>query len=284
MKKRSILLSFILSLFLVLLSSCKSGNVKGEVYKDAELYKAGNQEYAEFIKKLDVSWSMGKVTLVQDINLQTIVIEEDSDLDDEHKVHTYLNNGTLFVKFWGSGVQGLVLGTDKHVTIKYPSAVDLIDIVVTSGTLEADYIASRKIDIVRTSGTTKIKKIETDELLFTQTSGKTTIQEIVSEDIQMHSTSGGVVINKIDCETFDLVYTSGGINITFNTVLKADIDGTSGSQTITIPESGATIHYHVTNGSFKCNLAGREEDHTFVIGDGNAKINLSVTSGNIIIK
>ena len=258
--------------------------MKGEVYKDSELYKTGSQEYAEPIKKLDVSWSMGKVTLVQDINLASVVILEENELDDEHKVHTYLKDGTLFVKFWGSGVQGMVLGTDKHVTIKYPSAIELIDLVVTSGTLEADYIASNKIDIVRTSGLTKIGKIETDELLYTQTSGNTTIQEIVSEDIQMHSTSGGVVINKIDCTTFDLVYTSGGINLKFNTVEKADIDGTSGSQTITIPESGATIHYHVTNGSFKSSLDGREEDHSLVVGDGNAKINLSVTSGNIIIK
>lgn len=284
MKKKNILISFILSLFLIVLSSCKSGNVRGEVYKDSEKYLAGNQTYNESIKKLDLSWSMGKVTLVQDVNVQAIEIIEENELEDKYKVHTYLNDGTLYVKFWESGAKGFVLGTDKYVTIKYPSAVELIDIVVTSGTLEADYLASKKIDVVRTSGTTKINKIEADELLYVQTSGNTNIQELNCEKTQMHSTSGRVIINKIDCEMFNLVYTSGGINLKFNTAVTVNVSGTSGTQTITLPESGASVHYHVTSGSFRCSREGREEDHLIVIGDGDAQFDLSVSSGNIIIK
>ena len=284
MKKKNILISFILSLFLIVLSSCKSGNVRGEVYKDSEKYLVGNQIYNESIKKLDLSWVMGKVTLVQDVNVQAIEIIEDNNLEDKYKVHTYLNGDTLYVKFWESGAHGFVLGTDKYVTIKYPSAVELIDIVVTSGTLEADYLASKKVDIIRTSGTTKINKIEADELLYTQTSGNTNIQELSCEDAQMHSTSGRILINKIDCETFKLVYTSGGINLKFNTAINVKVSGTSGTQTITLPENGASVHYHVTSGSFRCNRDGREEDHLIVIGDGKAEFNLSVTGGNVVIK
>ena len=284
MKKKNILISFILSLFLIVLSSCKSGNVRGEVYKDSEKYLAGNQTYNESIKKLDLSWSMGKVTLIQDVNVQAIEIIEENELEDKYKVHTYLNDGTLYVKFWESGAKGFVLGTDKYVTIKYPSAVELIDIVVTSGTLEADYLASKKIDVVRTSGTTKINKIEADELLYTQTSGNTNIQELSCEKAQMHSTSGRVIINKIDCEMFNLVYTSGGINLKFNTAVTVNVSGTSGTQTIALPESGASVHYHVTSGSFRCSREGREEDHLIVIGDGDAQFDLSVSSGNIVIK
>ncbi len=284
MKKKNILISFILSLFLIVLSSCKSGNVRGEVYKDSEKYLAGNQTYNESIKKLDLSWSMGKVTLIQDVNVQAIEIIEENELEDKYKVHTYLNDGTLYVKFWESGAKGFVLGTDKYVTIKYPSAVELIDIVVTSGTLEADYLASKKIDVVRTSGTTKINKIEADELLYTQTSGNTNIQELSCEKAQMNSTSGRVIINKVDCEMFNLVYTSGGINLKFNTAVTVNVSGTSGTQTITLPESGASVHYHVTSGSFRCSRDGREEDRLIVIGDGDAQFDLSVSSGNIVIK
>ena len=100
----------------------------------------------------------------------------------------------------------------------------------------------------------------------------------------MHSTSGRILINKIDCEMFNLVYTSGGINLKFNTATYVKVFGTSGTQTITLPDSGATVHYHVTSGSFRCNRDGREEDHLIVIGDGKAEFNLSVTRGNVVIK
>ena len=284
MKKKHILLSLILSLFLILLSSCKGGNARAEVYDDAEKYLVGNQTYSEVIKNLNISWVMGKVTLVQDVNVQAIEIIEENDLENKYKVHSYLSDGTLYVKFWESGVQGVVLGTDKYVTIKYPSAVESINVVVTSGTVEADYLASKKVNIVRTSGTTKIGKMEADDLRYIQTSGNTNINQLISEKTQVHTTSGRVLINKIECETFNLIYTSGGINLEFISATNVKVLGTRGTQTIVLPEEGATVHYRLTSGSFKCHREGEEKNHTVVIGDGKAQFDLSVSSGNVIIK
>lgn len=252
-----------LGLFSLGLSSC--GTRMGD-YADAEKYTAGNIEYSNVeVKKIDIDWISGSLTLVEDENATGIKVFEVTDLTEkEALVHTYCHDDTLSVKYFASGYWCNAFNYKKELTITYRPGLDILDINLTSGFLNASNIRAKEFDLDLTSGSANISNL-------------------VAEDADIDLTSGSVTFGKINAKKFDIDMTSGTASVVYEAIEKSSFSLTSGNINMTLPIDGGTVKVSKTSGSVKVNREGTFSDNTYKFDDGNADIKVSMTSGILTI-
>lgn len=258
------LLSTILLGFIgISLSSCTSYGT----YDDADKYLVGNQTYNENITSLDIDWESGTLTIVEDETITGVKIEEETNLTNEKElVHSYLDNGELKIKFFASGYSKFGFRSfKKNLTLTYHPGFTDIEIDLTSGTFNANSLTADKVDVDLTSGSANI-------------------DTITAKEVDVDFTSGRATINHINVNEFDSDMTSGSMTVAFDKVNKASFDLTSGSIDMTLPSDGGTVKVNKTSGSVSAIRECTFSNNIYKFGDGNADIDVGMTSGKLTIR
>lgn len=147
-----LLLTFIICLLFV--SGCHySGKYK---YSESSKYQVLTSKVSfknDEIRKIDIDWIVGDISIeVSD----TFTLEEqtDSDLDNKYRLHYYLNNYTLYIKYFKSGVS-TNKDIDKSIKIQIPENVNLneIEIDTITSKLEINNIKTKYLNINCINGT-----------------------------------------------------------------------------------------------------------------------------------
>ena len=245
------------------LTSC--GTMYG-TYRDANKYVIGDQNYQEEINVLDIDWVSGSVTLIEDENIQGVKVEEVTNTtNDKERVHSYLNDGELKIKYFASGYRRLNSSyLKKELTVTYRPGLSKINIDLTSGSLTAENITA-------------------DTFVLDMTSGTASINTITAQTVNTDLTSGGILINSLSARELESDLTSGAIEVGFSYIENADFDLTSGDIKMTLPEDGGKVKVSKTSGSVnayrECTISG----NTYTFGNGLADIKVSMTSGKLKI-
>ena len=283
MKKVLIIAIVMIMALITIFTGCNvEGVVFAEKYDNEDLYLCGNQEYSDEINSIDISWKCGLIKFIESED-NKIVIEEENNLEDSKKVHSYLDNGTLYVRFWQSGKKDKVKAKDKHLTIKYPKCQD-ISIVGTSCILVADNINCNNLTIVKTSGEVVSENINCKNLDITTTSGAIAIGSINADNINIGTTSGSFECGNINTSILNFGATSGSFDAEINKASIISINGTSSSVNLKLGDFGSTITYQSTSGSFLCTKEHSTINGKTVIGDGSCMISVNTTSGSLNIR
>lgn len=260
--------SFFKTLILPLLSltSCLSIS-RYDSYPDANKYLVGNQEYKENISSLDIDWLSGNLVLIEDSTIEGVKVEEYTNLTkDEEKVHSYLNNGELKIKFFASNYHRLLRNSNykKDLVITYKPKLTNLKIELTSGSCTAANLTPSDCNINITSGNIEINNI-------------------VSNTIHLDGTSGNMELNKIETKEFYSDITSGDLNTAFASVEKAKMSLTSGDIDLTIPTSGGKVKVSKTSGLVTTNRQCTINNGEYTFGSGESIIEVSMTSGRLTI-
>ena len=235
----------LLGLMVLSLTSC--GTHVGH-YANADKYLAGNQTYTEEITAIDIDWISGSVTLVEDETITGVKVEEVTDLEKEKEwVHSYIDNGKLMIKFFASNTWcSKMFGYTKELTVTYHPGLESVNVNLTSGSLKAESITAKEVDIDMTSGKANI--------------------------------------NKIAADSVDADLTSGTITVGFTSINKGSFDLTSGKINMTLPSDGGTVKVSKTSGNVSTERECSVNNSTYKFGSGAAQIDVSMTSGKLIIK
>lgn len=300
---KKIVISIIVIVFIIFcFTACTyEGIIFEEEYENAGLYLCGNQKYTDKITNIDISWKNGLVKLIQSDD-EIITIEEENDLDDSKKVHTYVENETLYIKYWQSGKKDKVKAKDKHLTIKYPKCQN-INIVGSSCIIAADDIDCESLNVISTSGEIVVENINCNTLSLASTSGAISIGNINATNVDLGTTSGKISLGSVNVSSLIVGSTSGSFNcgsvnvndLKFDTtsgsfnakVTQANtikISSTSGSVDMSLGDLGASINYETNSGSLSCEPKYSYINGEIVIGDGACDINIKTTSGSIKIR
>ncbi len=236
------------------------------VYPDADKYTAGNVLMADIeVKKIDIDWISGSVTLVEDENAVGVDIREETTLTDEKAlVHSYYHDGILSVKYFASGYWCRQFNYKKDLTITYKPGLDSLKVDLTSGSLNADNLHAQDFDLDLTSGSVNIKYL-------------------VADDVDIDLTSGSVNIEKLNTKNFDADLTSGKVGIGFEAVEKATFELTSGTINMGLPTDGGTVKVTKTSGKVVANRECTINENAYKFGSGTADIRVKMTSGTLTI-
>jgi hypothetical protein len=262
--RKQIALIGLFSLMSISLTGC--GTHVG-YYANADKYLAGNQTYEEEISSIDIDWISGSVTLVEDETVTGVKVEEVTDLTKEKEwVHSYIDNGKLMIKFFASNTWcSKMFGYTKELTVTYHPGLESVNVDLTSGSLKAESITATDVNI-------------------DMTSGKANVNKIVADSVDVDLTSGDIEIKDITAKEFDADLTSGTITVGFTSINKGSFDLTSGKINMTLPSDGGTVKVSKTSGSVSTERECSVNNSTYKFGSGAAQIDVSMTSGKLIIK
>ena len=259
-----VILVVVLLCAVIITSTGMFGKIGG--YANAELYTSGDTEITEDIKKIDVSWTSGKVTVAYHAE-NTVSLKESAKraLSDDEKLQWWVDGDTLRVQFTKPGIRWNM--PEKELTITLPEDIRLqqANIGTTSGDIEIPALKAEVLILDATAGHIRACA-ETDKAEVNTTSG--------DQELEFNGSATQIRINS----------TSGSIDTELGKMKQLSINVTSGNVTAKLPETpGFTADVHTTAGDFTYGLALTREGDKYVCGDGSGTVDIHTTAGNVRI-
>lgn len=272
------------ALLSAVLSSC--GAFGGKLYKDSDKYISGNFTYdSANIKKVEVSWVYGNVN-VSCGEGELNVYETGEDIDEDEKLHYYIDGDTLKVQFCKPGYSMDTSGfgkVTKDLFIAVPTGAEL-SFNTTSANVTADEITAKSLKLKTVSGGVDINSLRTEgDAELNTTSGKITVPECGVKNLKVKTVSGDVSIDGISAADIDYNSTSGSGVFGFVSVKEMESVTVSGNVTIKLNGSGASVVMKSVSGKLYTELEHTKNAKAYVFGDGKTDLRLVTTSGNAYI-
>lgn len=218
----------------------------GETYENAKAYQTGDfSGDGKQINALAVYWRSGEIAITESEDNSVRIHESGKNLTEDEKMHYYLKDGQLEVRFCASGATIEVKPKDKHLQIEVPKNVNL--------------------SIHSTSADVKTKYLEQEQILVATMSGDIEIGEVVAEEGNFSSSSGDINLDKTQASEIAITTASGDVELS-------------------LPEEGAEVKYTTTGGDLNTDLKYTKTGKTYVFGKGKTNLTIQSTNGDLKIK
>lgn len=208
-------------------------------YDNASEYKPGDREIDEKVTKINIDYISGDVTInTHDSDKVSVKETANIDLRDPQKVHTWVNDGTLYVRFCQSIKRINFTNIHKKLELTLPSARDLEDVTVevSSGNLNCSGITSGSFTSHLSSGNLTCKDITAGGFDAKLSSGNANVDGS-GKNIKIKASSGNINIKQSgDCSSMTIDSSSGNITTEADKVSKMDVHASSGNITVTANE------------------------------------------------
>ena len=259
------------------------------LYDNGDKYEAGDRDITEKIESINIAYMSGEVVMTEtDADVVSIKETSPKELDDKRKVHTWVDGSTLYVRYCASA-RGLELNNlDKKLTIDIPRNIELSDVKLELSSGDADISCSAKnYDLNASSGGINLtQRGDSDSINMEVTSGGISVNYESVDKINVSASSGSIYLKGNSVNDFKSEVTSGNGDYTFNQLPKsASLSASSGNINIYIPkDADLTLTAKKSSGDMSTEHAFTKDGDTYVSGSGTNKMNVSVTSGDIMIK
>lgn len=299
----------IMSLVVILFSGCRvhisTGGrdyMSGETYPDAESYQTGSFTYtAAEVTAVEIYWRSGEVELIE-TEEEELQVSESGDLPRESAMHWLLDNGTLRIRFCGSGEKIDVDPNDKYPTVELPKGIALsvhttsaavkaetleqqnVLVAALSGRTELGEVTAQSVDLSSSSGSIAAESIMADTLRCGSSSGTVWIERAVVETVGIKTSSGSVKLDEVSAEGITVGSSSGSVKLGLTAIGEAEIHTSSGSITLRLPEEGASLTYSAGGGKLHTALAYERRGDLYVFGSGTGSITVESGSGSLTVK
>lgn len=240
----------IILLFFMFLVGC-DGDISMnnyQTYKNSEKYLVGNLE-VDGINEIIIDWIYGSVNIEKNNDHNISVIEETSETKEEYKMHYFIDNGRLDIKFMGAKCQMPVHNIQKNLLIKIPSDLQKLDINVVSANVKLNSVATQELEINTLSGEIEVKNLKSEIVSIDGMSGKILIDDAIATKLDIENTSGQILIKNVEANVIDITNVSGKNsldNCSINTRL--EIKSSSGGIEATLNKSPLTIDFDTVSG------------------------------------
>ncbi|MBR4947885.1 MAG: DUF4097 family beta strand repeat protein [Clostridiales bacterium] len=261
------------------LTGCDFGvfNVLTYTYDNSEKYTAGDREISDKITTIDIDYVSGDVTLNgSDTDKVTVKETANKDLDDAHKVHTWVDGSTLYVRYCESTKKISFNRIEKKLELNIPGAQDLdnLSIKISSGDFKCDGVTAGKLNANSSSGDVGISckasdidlKVSSGDIVLNQegmggsvniksSSGTVDYTQTGSNDqIIIKSSSGGVKADVEKASSLSIDVSSGAIAIDADDVADLNAKASSGDMNITLGNVPQNSKLDSSSGDIRLNV------------------------------
>ena len=309
MKKVSFITAAAMAVSMMGMCSCSFGFFNSAsigTYENADKYTAGDLETNEKIESVDIEWATGTVDVITgDSDKVTVTETCKGDLSEKEKVHTWVNDGVLYVKFCASGEK--VTNSEKKVEITLPKGTELekFSAEASSGDMTVDGISAKSTYMEASSGDVSFSG---DAGKFSAETSSGNIRFSGEADtISTEASSGEVVIDQSgDSKSISAETSSGEIEINADSTDKLSTESSSGDHTIKLGEmpsdtvidtsSGDVELYLPEDSEFKATIdtssgdvsyelpLTKTGDESYTCGSGNNELSIETSSGDVKIR
>ena len=278
------------------------------VYENGEKYTAGDRDISDKIENINIDYMSGNVTLVG-TSTDAVSIREttNKEIEDKKKVHTWVDGGTLYVRYCASGRGFNFDNIEKNLEITIPEDVKLSNVKVdissggfTGSNFEADSLdadassgginancSAKNIKLDVSSGSIVLNQKGLSDLVELEaSSGHIDANVETVTDMSVNISSGKIALNAKEVKTFKSNASSGDSQYTFLSVPESSVIGSSsGDIDIFIPEDAdVAADVSVSSGDIRYDLPFTKEGKAYKLGNGKYNMKISASSGDITIK
>lgn len=249
-------------------------------------YQVGSISFVGEVKKLDLDWTNGSVTVCA-YEGDEIVIQEPEQEKDADRLRWKLENGTLTVHEFRSGHVSL---TQKSKTLELllpaSQAASLTEVKLdgVSATLRLEDLSAERFELDTTSGSITLKNCTGGKLDVDAVSGGCTVEDSEIGQCSIDTTSGEVRLAGV-FESIEIDGVSAGMQIEATSALKTlEIDTVSGGCKLRLPaDAGFTLKCDSASGSARVNGFEnlRIDGSRYLCGDASAEYEFSSISGSL---
>ena len=257
------------------------------VYDHAKQYIAGDAVIDGKVQALEIDWISGSVSVTASPD-DTVTITEitDKSLNDDMRVHWWLDGSTLRIKFCASGLKLYSNYGKKALTVSVPETLLLseLDIDSASADVRVNAAGAKTIRVDTASGdVTFDNSCDMQSIRIDTASGKQSITAGHVETAKLNSASGSIRITADTIENLNVNTASGDIRCNLQEAPdECRIDTASGKVEVGLPEdAGFTLKVSTASGRLNSDFAMKKTDKTYTCGDGEGRIKIDTASGNI---
>ena len=250
--------------------SCKpSAERSFRVYEDGEKYAAGEFACdATGIKRIEIDWVGGNVEVEQTPQNKVVVFEDEDGLLEEKRLHTYLSDGVLRIKYCRSGHLGKIDEMQKNLQVDMPKGVDV------------------KINTVRAN--VYLGVLETGDLEICTDTGCIEGENILCENAKIQTNSGYIGVGLLTVDEMEVSSVSGDIHLGAPNGLNSKIKTLDGDVTLYLwGDVYALIDFKTQSGELKTErkYVSKEDKYLLLaVGQELRKISVETTSGHLRIE
>ena len=284
---------------------CLAGWYAGSVADD---YTSGGATITDAVEAFEIHWTSGSVTVAYH-DADTVILEETADraINGNDRMCWKMDGKKLVVEYNTPGFFDFLSFSkpSKALTVTLPKGIRLkqADIIATSADIIVPELTAEEVALGSTSGDVKAE-VTAPVVYGESTSGNVTLKvngkaknvklgatsgslSLILEEAEkadLGTTSGEVSLEAENVKEARLGTTSGGIRVKVKTFGKMKIGATSGSVDAELSaEPGFTAEVSTTSGDFDSEMPLAKNGNTWSCGDGSAKLEIGVTSGNVKI-
>ena len=274
----------------------------------ADDYTSGGATITDAVEELEIDWTSGSVT-VSYHDADTVVLEETADraINGNDRMRWKMDGKKLVVEYSTPGFFDFLNFSkpSKALTVTLPKGASLkkADIIATSADIIVQELTAEEVALGSTSG--DVKAEVTAPIVYGEsTSGSVTLKvNGKAENVKMGATSGNLSLILDEAEKADLGTTSGEVSLDAGNVKEVKLGTTSGEIRVKVKafgkmkigatsgsvdaelsaEPGFTAEVSTTSGDFSSDMPLAKNGNTWSCGDGSAKLEIGVTSGNVKI-
>lgn len=278
-------------------------------YANADRYTAGDAEFTDEIRRIEIDWPSGSVNLVPHAK-DTVLLSEAAEegMPEELRVHWWLEGSTLHVRFSASGAKQRAFNSwRKELTLTVPEALSLdgVEIRTASATVAAEGLAAETLDISTASGSIRLdcaanairlnsasgsvqltQRDSAAEVYIDTASGRIEAELGHVDAAQLESASGRIALAAGSVDTLTAKTASGTITCAMEAAPSAcRLRSTSGDVALSLPEhADFTAKVSTTSGDFESDFALKKDGRSYICGSGSAGIEIDTTSGDVSIR
>ena len=220
------------------LTGCNFGffNAFTYTYDNSEKYTAGDREIEDKITTIDIDYVSGDVKLNgSDTDKVTVKETANKDLDDAHKVHTWVDGSTLYVRYCESTKSITFNNINKKLELNIPGDRELDDLTIkiSSGDFNCGGITTGKLNAHSSSGDIGISCKASDIELKASSGDIVLNQEGMGGSVNIKSSSGTVDYTQTGSnDSINIKSSSGGVRADVEKASSLAVDVSSGLITI----------------------------------------------------
>lgn len=277
MKKKlclKLIFSCLIIMLMCTLTGCSKLLVEREyIYNDSK-YSIGNKAFGEItINEINIDWIAGNIYIQESSNHEIIIREDvDTDIDDKYKMHYYLEDDVLDIKYAASNLYLNYTFKTKDLYVYLPQRINIIEINNVSANIDISSVSITKLEIDNVSGDININSSSITKL-------------------EIENVSGEVIAMGINNTYCSIESTSGNIGLSFNVLPKSiKVNTASASSTIYIKDYECLVFkFSSVSGRFTSafeynEVSGYNVIDYYHLKEDSCYLEMSTVSGNLKIK
>lgn len=231
----------------------------------------------EDVRSLRINWGSGSVCVGKagesGAGDEILVRETYPDTgEDDHPLQIEIKQGEIIVGL-GTKDASIYPETSRHLEVLLPSGMEELDAIratMSAGECEVTQIGCAQLHVEASSGRISIHDVTADKLRLAVSSGNANVKGTFSQDMNLEVSSGSIRVADRTAPRRCMVKVGAGM------------------ATLALPRNASfAARVRVDTGAFDLGFAYRDEGDTFLVGKGDAEINMleaDVGTGSLCVE